>query len=357
MALGLTILANTRPYEGLLLGLTVGVAMLAWLIGNNRPSTRTLLLRVVAPILVTLIVAGAVTGYYYYRVTGSPFRMTYLVNRDTYAITPYFLFQPPRPEPLYHHAVMRDFYRWELASDYFPGQSFVGLLGKIGDKFVRLWRFYLGPALTLPLFALPLLFRDRKMRWPLLAIVVFLLGLVPITWNLPHYFAPMTALLYLILLQCMRHLRLWIWRGRALGAALVRSIPIICCAMILIRVAAVAVHAEIEPPWPRGNLGRARLVRELNHIPGRHLVIVRYGNNPVVNRALEFVYNAADIDNAKIVWARDMGDQNLELVRYFPDRQVWLGEVGDHSPPRLVPYSPAAPHDRESCWPCASTSQ
>jgi hypothetical protein len=337
MALGLTILANTRPYEGFIFSLTVAVAMFAWFLGKDRPPTKILFVSVVAPILTILMVAGVATGYYYYCVTGSPFRMTYQVNRDTYAITPYFLFQSPRPEPAYHHAAMRDFYRWELAADYLPSRSPAGWLGKMADRATRLWHFYLGPVLTIPLLAFRRLFRDRKMRWPLLAGAVFLIGLVPVTWNLPHYFAPMTALLYLVLLQCMRYLRLWRWHGQPLGAALVRSIPAICCGMIAIQLAAIAAHTPIEPPWPRGNLGRAQVVRELNHTPGSHLVIVRYGNNPEVNRALELVYNAADIDGAKIVWARDMGAKNLELIRYFHDRHVWWVN-GDESPPRLSPY-------------------
>ena len=39
MALGLAILANTRPYEGLILGATVAVAMAAWLIGHVASQT------------------------------------------------------------------------------------------------------------------------------------------------------------------------------------------------------------------------------------------------------------------------------------------------------------------------------
>jgi len=355
VALGLAILANTRPYEGLIFSLTVSAAMLAWFLGKNRPATKILLFRVMAPILTILVVAAVATGYYYYRVTGNPFRMTYLVNRDTYAITPYFLFQSPRPEPAYHHAAMREFYRWELANDYLPGRSLKGCLSKIGDRLARLWRFYLGPVLTIPLFAFRGLFRDRKMRWPLLSGGFFLIGVMPETWNAPHYFAPMTALLYLVLLHCMRHLRFWNWHGQPIGTALVRSIPVICCAMIVIRLTAVAAHAQIEEAWPHGNLGRAQLVRELNRTPGRHLVIVRYSNNPQVNRALEFVYNAADIDSAKIVWARDMGTKNLELIRYFHDRHVWLVNGGESSPglssyPVLV--SPIANNSSKS----ASTS-
>jgi len=40
--------------------------------------------------------------------------------------------------------------------------------------------------------------------------------------------------------------------------------------------------------------------------------------------------------------ARDMGDSgNAELIRYFPQRHVWLAEP-DLTPPRLSPYPLAA---------------
>jgi hypothetical protein len=50
------------------------------------------------------------------------------------------------------------------------------------------------------------------------------------------------------------------------------------------------------------------------------------------------VYNEANIDGAKIVWAREMDSgQNRKLVEYFKDRQVWLVEVNE-SPPALTRY-------------------
>jgi hypothetical protein len=62
---------------------------------------------------------------------------------------------------------------------------------------------------------------------------------------------------------------------------------------------------------------------QLNGIPGRHLVLVQYGQSHRVEN--EFVYNGADIDSAKIIWARDIPDQNLTpLFNYFPGRKVWI---------------------------------
>jgi hypothetical protein len=56
-------------------------------------------------------------------------------------------------------------------------------------------------------------------------------------------------------------------------------------------------------------------------------VIVRYG--PAHSFEKEWVCNEADIDSAKVVWAREMDSaQNRKLLEYFKDRHVWLVEVG-----------------------------
>ena len=154
--------------------------------------------------------------------------------------------------------------------------------------------------------------------------------------GLVHVLAAATGLFYLVLMQCMRHLRLWRWHGRPYGAALVRAIPIICCAMIVLRVVAVATGTRIEPVWPRGNLERAAILHKLENSPGKHLVIVSYAPDHYLD--MEWVYNAADIDGAKVVWARDMDlRNNAELLRYFRDRQAWSLDA-DQSPPTLKPW-------------------
>ena len=52
----------------------------------------------------------------------------------------------------------------------------------------------------------------------------------------------------------------------------------------------------------------------------------------------EWVYNGADIDGSKVVWARDMGaEKNQSLIEYFNDRQVWLVKP-DERPVRVEEY-------------------
>jgi hypothetical protein len=51
----------------------------------------------------------------------------------------------------------------------------------------------------------------------------------------------------------------------------------------------------------------------------------------------EWVYNAPDIDHSKVIWARDLGPaQNLELIRYYKSRTVWL--VQPDTDPIVSPY-------------------
>ncbi len=340
MAIGLAIMANTRPYEGFMFSLPIAAAMLIWLFKTKRVPASAAWLRVVLPLVVVLGVTGAGMTYYFWRVTGNPFVMPYQVNRTTYAMAPYFVWQMPRPAPVYHHAEMRDFYTNFELRDYLRGRSFLGFLRRLRYKGRMLWSFYMGPVFTLPFLVFPFLFRDRRMRFPLILLATVVVTLLLETWTLAHYLAPALGLFYLLLVQCMRHLRLFRWREKPVGYGLVRAVPAICIMMLLLRLSAVALNTQIEPLWQRGNLKRNAVVKTLDNTPGKHLVIVHYG--PKHSAHVDWIANRADIDGSKIVWARDMGEaQNEELVRYFKDRHVWLVNAEDPVP-RPEPYGPTA---------------
>jgi hypothetical protein len=332
LAIGVVLLANSRPYEGLVFTIPVAVAMLAWLLGKHRPALRQIL-PASGLILLVLAVGAAATGYYYFRVTGSPLVMTYEVNRAQYANAPYFIWQKLRTEPVYHHPVMRDYYRSEQA-EFQRNLTFKGYLERGADKVIEWWRFYLGPLLTIPLLALPWMVRQRKMRLPVVICAAMIAAFAVQTWTFPHYFSPATGALYILLTQGLRHLYT---RGR-IGRDTVRAVPVLACAMIVLRIVAAATHTPIEPPWPRGNLERAAILNRLRETPGEHLVIVQYGPHHDLDR--EWVWNRASIDTAKVVWARDMGDaDNRELLQYFKNHRVWTLDA-DNPSPQLVPYSP-----------------
>ena len=335
LALGLVLLANSRPYEGFVFSIPVAIAILAWLTARRPPEIKQAIAALVVA-LVVLTAGAAATGFYYYRVTGSPWLMTYQVNRSQYSAAPYFIWQKMRAEPVYHHAVMRDYYRLE-AREFERNLTLPGYLQRGTHKFLEWWKFYLGPLLTVPLFALPWTIRQRKMRLPLAICAAMIAAFAVQTWTLPHYFSPAAGALYILLTQGIRHM--YARRGIVKDAAL--AIPLLACAMIVIRVTAVATHTQIEPAWPRGNLERAAILRQLRGMPGEQLVLVRYGPDHDVNR--EWVWNRASIDSAKVVWARDMGDaQNQELLSYFKSRRAWQLD-SDNPSPKLQPYTAVPP--------------
>jgi hypothetical protein len=328
-AVGIVMLANTRPYEGLAFTLAVALAAIPRL---RRVRFRTIL----PPALVVLLAAGAWMAYYNWRVYGSPLTLPYTVNRATYAVAGAYVFQAPSPEPHYRHPSLRDFFvGWEVP--YFVrSRTPVGYLGTLGLKLSRLWLFFVGPVLTLPLFAVLWTWRSRRTRafLTMAAVVAAAAALVP--WFMPHYAAAATALIWALLIQGMRVLRHW-------RPAIVRSIPVICVVMVAVRAGmalspipfVLTYNMTWATTWSEP-LGRERIVERLHSYGGRHLVIVHYqpGHDPLK----EYVFNGADIDGSEIVWARDMGaERNQELLRYFRSRKAWLLEAGPQ-PPELRPY-------------------
>ena len=339
MAIGLFILANSRPYEGLLLSVGVAIALLSWMFGKDGPPLRISFARIVLPLVFALTPLAVWTGYYYYRVTGNPFRMTYDINRQTYAMGRYFIWQKPWPQKTYNHPRMEALYQREVRETE-ENQSLSGFIWRWRIKLYYFWQVYLVPPLPFVLIALPCAARDRKLRVPWIIGGIFAAGLVIETWGLPHYFAPATALVFLILMQCIRHLRLFRWRARPVGLAFVRAVTVIYIGAVVLRVALAVTHIHPEPEWQHGDIERESIVQQLKALPGQHVVMVSYSPDFDLDR--EWVYNLADIDGSKIVWARDMGpEKNRELLAYYHGRQFWMVHAGS-SPLRIDPYRESA---------------
>jgi hypothetical protein len=316
MGVGLAVLANSRPYEGLIMSLPVAAALLAWMLGKHGPATQVSLKCIVMPILGVLALTGGAMGFYNWRITGEALRMPYQVHEIMYAVAPVFIWQHMRPEPTYHHQVMRDFHTGWAVEGYMKKRPLP-----------------IHVVLTVPLIVLPWMLREWWSRFALLMCGMLLIGLLMESWLFAHYAAPIAGLIVALMLQVMRHLRLWRWRGRPTGQFLVWMILVIAVASF-----AVAFMQQMRVQPSGWQFKRAHILRQLKQDGGRHLVIVRYGSQHSPHH--EWVYNAADIDNAQVVWAREMDMvQNCKLLEYFKDRHVWLAEVDNNvMSPKLVPY-------------------
>jgi hypothetical protein len=329
MALGMAVLANSRPYEGLLVCVPAVVA----LVRRHHPPFAVLVRRI-APAAALLVLTLAFMANYNYRVFGNALTLPYQINRAAYASAPYFLWQAPRLEPVYRHKVMRDYYSGAPERGWFLRSRTIAGLAEVGAMKLVYGLFFLWFVLLPPLVMLPRALRDRRIRFVTIAALIVALGLAAETFLLPHYVAPFIAGLFAILLQCMRHLRYWRPAGRPSGLFLVRAIPVICLAVDAICLGSKSPDAHLNVG---SGLPRVTALAKLEEHPGRQLAIVRYV--PDHDPRKEWVYNAADIDGSKVVWAREMDSSaNRELLEYFKDRTAWLVEP-DVSPPRISPYN------------------
>jgi hypothetical protein len=332
LGVGVGILANSRPWEGLLLCLTVGVAFLGWMIRSTAGTLTERFTRVAAPCAAVLSLTAAFMMYNNWRVTGDASKLPYVLNRETYAVAPVFVWERARPQPGYRHKVLEEFFtEWEPA---FQGAhtltTFSGWVLPSLLKLQQVGNLAGGLLFVAPpvLFLIPLC-RAPGTRFALIAIAVFCLGLLLQRYALPHYLAPILGALTIVKIAALRrlfHLRI---AGRRAGLV-AAPLLILAGAIIAWMNPGITVPGCLQPQ-------RQVLTERLENSGQRHLVIVRYSMDHNVH--CEWVYNDADVDQARIVWARDMSsDKNRRLLEYYRGRHVWLLEA-DSQPPRLTPLT------------------
>ena len=114
----------------------------------------------------------------------------------------------------------------------------------------------------------------------------------------------------------MRHLRVWKAGAKPVGTSLVRLTVFLCvadCGVVRVFSGPLGFKVQEWPPssWVGAWSGpdhygteRAQILAVLEQLPEKQLVLVRYSSNH--NPLDEWVYNSADIDDSKVVWAREM---------------------------------------------------
>jgi hypothetical protein len=346
LGLGLAILANSRPYEGLFFSIPVLVALAVFVFKKKRPQLTTALHRIVMPLGIVMVLNFTFMGYYFWRTTGNPLRPPYLVDVKTYMPEPQFIWGTLGNPPNYNHPVMERFYRGYHVHKYLDARH--DLLGNVMAKVFQSWAFFVGPAPTLPFFILAAILpygmklRDfgPKTGFLLILLPISFLALLLVPFYNHHYAAPMLCAIYAILLQAMRRVRLWDRRGQRRGRFVVRAIVFNCAVIFLITAALLAhefPHQKILPfDLVRTNPIRSQILKKLRQKGGRYLIFVHYQSQHDVEN--EWVFNNADIDDSTVIWAREMSPaQNRELIHYFKNREILLLEA-DTRPPKIGPY-------------------
>lgn len=324
LGIGAVMLAATRPYEG---GIYC-VGLLVWLAVHalRRGRFGALLRRGLLPSGLVLGLGAAALFVYFKAVTGNAFYPPYVAYNDAYYYGQGLAFTDNKPlaAPLRHEVMQRYLETWALPT-LREGSTWKGMVASIPSR-LDTFASLLDPIYYVPMLLAPLAMALLPGLRPLVALFGLAVAVsFSVAWSLPHYFAASLGGFVCMWLMTLRWLRCVTVAGRPVGLSLVRLLP-----LILVVFTGLAVYQYPK----RGNSDmetKARLRQDLElrlrGIAGKHLVVVRY--LPDSNVHAEWVYNAADIDNAPVVWARDLGpEKNAALFACFKDHNRWCATVG-----------------------------
>ncbi len=338
LGIGLALHLLTRPYESLFLLLSAAVFL--------APEWRSWrqFLKPASIALAFVFLALGVTMLQNRQISGSAFTLPYSLSQYQYGVPAALTFQS---DPTPHHALTPQQeldYRMQKAF-HGPGPETVGKFLTRLEYRVRFYRFYFLPALYLALLAFVVRARTYREFWVLGTLFLFALGVnfFP-NWQF-HYIAGVTCLFLLVSVAGLEKISRIQWRGFRTGEEAALLLIALCFAhfglwytMHILDNRDFSMAMRRYETWDSINHAvsdaRAEVSLELARAPGKQLVFVRYWPQHVFQD--EWVWNAADIDGSRVIWARDLGDaEDQELRSLYADRTVWLLEP-DARPPRLT---------------------
>ncbi len=341
LGLGLGLHLLIRPYESIFLFAAVILCFV--------PAFRSRVeLRRLAPVALVaaavVLPAIAITFAQNKQVTGNWFTLPEMLSQYQYGVPASLTFQA-NPSPHRELTPQQELQYRAQMSFRAPGPETIGTFLARLEYRVRFYRFFFLAPLYVALPAFFSAIREYRFGWVLLALLMFALGVNFFPAFQFHYVAAVTCLFILVSVISLRQLS-------RLSPEAGRIVIFLCAAHFLFWYglnlfpdSGISMAMRRYETWDainQRNPERRILVREqLAKIPGNLLLFVRYWPQHIFQD--EWVYNAADIDRSRIVWARDMGAaEDEKLRRYYPDRAVWLLEP-DATPPRLSPYKPEPP--------------
>jgi hypothetical protein len=336
LAAGGALLLLTRPFESSLLLLALFLSAFASAFSNggtadvspsgSRRGAFTLL-TYAAPVLALY---GGFQLYFNYRVTGNALRLPYLEYARQYDVISQLRHVPLGSlKPSSNQRVS------EL-HNVFEVDAHNAALRRSGWDDTRAILQNTSPGLVLlTLFVAALAsFRDPGTRVLLALLVLPALPLYFETFATSHYLAPFLACLLLLLFQSFSSLfkrSEWLGRGRYALVAL--------CLLFGLGYFAywkrTVVHKLSDKTYAQRQ--RRSIRQQLDQLPGRQLIFVRYSPDYSIHD--EWVYNQADLQQAKVIFAHDLSNErDQSLLAEFPGRQALRLTLGP-AEARLAPLS------------------
>jgi hypothetical protein len=403
---GAGILAISRPVEGVIFFIPFGAALFWWALRLDTAARGAAMRRIILPAVAILACAAGFVAFYNWRVTGSPVVFAHFIEQReiTTAIflwqhdKPPISYSNPQFNDFYHSFLPGLYQRswaaaegqwWYKSTDFW--EFFLGpalsipflalpwlvkeprnrlLLVQVVVSAIGLWAIvyyhahYAAPLMAtvfvLMMQSMRILRRLRLLGRPVgvgltRLIVLFSLFVGPVYFEQTFISRPNAffdrfdrhaALALALSAVALLLLRLG---GRRVFGTSMRAAWLVALLEFLLVIAIVLqtcglqrnLYSDAFPFVDDVNEPfRGPVEMQLRSLPGEHLVLVRYSKDH--NSGEEYVYNEADIDHAKTVWAREIpGVDPGPLFEYFRNRDVWVFEP-DEDDSAAKPFSPHA---------------
>jgi hypothetical protein len=319
-----SILSITRPFEGLIATIVASCQLMGWppawmnLAGSKEPTPpRFIGVRGVAsqfwslavPVAGVLLPVGGWIAYDNSVVTHKWCLLPYQAHDSIYAACPTFLFQTPRAIPSYDHKDMEDYYvNWER-SRFYKKRLYFGFNASYATKLWIFLKFYVTLLLAVPFITALCRSTVRGVRIAAVALVAGLLVMSQTLYLHPHYLAPFSACVALITTQGLRMMSKLGPKRRSLAVAMMMAAFVAPVMSGLLSTNPTSSRREVVAKMVEQNAGK-------------HLVFVRFGPTCDVHEC--WIYNSAQVEDARIVWARSINEQADDQLRHaLPDHSIW----------------------------------
>jgi len=322
LGVGLLILANSRPFEGLLVSLPA--LAVAVVIGKDRRFGVGRKGPFFAGLISVVVLGFSGMGLYNLAVTGDPLRMPYSEYQAQYATAPNLLLAPvTEVPPEYRHEEFEDFWaEWDLGR-YRKMTTPIGFLRTRGETFLSFFQL-LGP-ITLGFLFLGSGIKDSFVRITILGSGLVLGGVLLLKGAFPHYLAPAVGPLMYIVLEGWK--RMVSRESHEFNGPRVFRIAAVMAIAVAIGYLLVFLTQGTVPSQAR----REQVAACLESLPFPSLVLVDYPG--VLAHGADWIRNGPDPFETKIVWARSMGPRNDEAIMAgTPDRAVWRASADPAHP-------------------------
>ena len=335
--LGLALLVFSGPCEDILWISILAFLALSRKISWHNIDVSLIVRRSAVPVSIGVMAIIILAGTYNSRLTGNPFRSPATLYEQQFSSVPRFIWESLKPSIGLNNPQMAQDDQ-ENIKYYLDKRSLKGFFRALHQDLIKVLSFYFWSLIgvTSLVMAVVLYIRGRGAVYAeagaFMVCVMLSCHAYPAEALQYAFLAPVAVLVMTTGLMIISRLRL---RSYHIGVVIVLIVLVGSIAMGCINLRGKKLFGSMGRETTHLLNRNFMMTREqlqflLNNEPGKSLVIVTY--LPGHHSRWEWVYNEADLENAKIIWARDLGPQrNAKLIAHYKDRQLCQILVSDNN--------------------------